>query len=171
MFNLLIVKVNSDYSDYLRKFDNRVSYNKDKKELRPFVGVLFRIEEIEYFAPLTSPKPKHLSMRNTIDFYRVHNGEWGAINFNNMIPVTNKNYEIIDLNQKGKTKEDLQYHELLNNQYVWLNEHKKEIMNRATKLYQKYINHKLPFNIRSRCCNYKLLEDKCLEYNKVFQQV
>ena len=75
MFNLLIVKVNSDYCDYLRKFDNRVSYDKDKKELRPFVGVLFRIEEIEYFAPLTSPKPKHLSMRNTIDFYRVHNGE------------------------------------------------------------------------------------------------
>ena len=28
---LLIVRVNSDYCDYLRKFDNRVSYNRFEK--------------------------------------------------------------------------------------------------------------------------------------------
>ena len=27
IINLKIVRVNSDYCDYLRKFDNRVSYN------------------------------------------------------------------------------------------------------------------------------------------------
>lgn len=27
ILNLKIVRVNSDYCDYLRKFDNRVSYN------------------------------------------------------------------------------------------------------------------------------------------------
>ena len=77
MFNLIIVKVDYKYCDYLRKFDYRVSYNKDKKELRPFVGVLFRIGDMEYFAPLTSPKPKHLKMRNTIDFFRIDNGKLG----------------------------------------------------------------------------------------------
>ena len=38
-----IVKIDSNYCDYLRKYDNKVSYNAGLKELRPFVGVLFRI--------------------------------------------------------------------------------------------------------------------------------
>ena len=60
MYNKLkIVKINSDYCDYLRKYDIRVPYNAGSKELRPFVGVLFCVNNIEYFAPLSSPKPKH----------------------------------------------------------------------------------------------------------------
>ena len=53
--NLLIVRVDSNYCDYLRKFDTKVAYNMNEKELRPFVGILFRIEDCEYFAPLSSP--------------------------------------------------------------------------------------------------------------------
>ncbi len=30
--NLRIVKVDSEYCDYLRKFDNKVAYNKNEKE-------------------------------------------------------------------------------------------------------------------------------------------
>ena len=41
---LQIVKINSEYCNYLRKFDNKVSYNAGTKELRPFIGVLFSIE-------------------------------------------------------------------------------------------------------------------------------
>ena len=33
IINLKIVRVNSDYCDYLRKFDNKVAYNKNEKEL------------------------------------------------------------------------------------------------------------------------------------------
>ena len=54
-----IVKVDSKYCNYLRKFDNKVVYNAGKKDLRPFIGVLFTIENCEYFAPLSSPKLKH----------------------------------------------------------------------------------------------------------------
>ena len=32
--------------------------------------------------------------------------------------------------------------------------------------YGKYENDKLPDNVKNRCCNYPLLEEKCLEYNK-----
>ncbi len=39
IINLKIVRVNSDYCDYLRKFDNKVAYNKNEKELRPFIGI------------------------------------------------------------------------------------------------------------------------------------
>ena len=58
IINLKIVRVNSDYCDYLRKFDNKVAYNKNEKELRPFIGILFPIDTCKYFAPLSSPKPK-----------------------------------------------------------------------------------------------------------------
>lgn len=85
--NLMIVKINFDYCDYLRKHENRVSYNAGKKILRPFVGVLFQMNEFKYFAPLSSPKKKHLLMRDNQDFLRLDKGRLGAINFNNMIPV------------------------------------------------------------------------------------
>ena len=41
IINLKIVRVNSEYCDYLRKYDNKVAYNKNEKELRPFIGILF----------------------------------------------------------------------------------------------------------------------------------
>jgi len=59
---LILVKINSDYCDFLRTFDKRVPYNYDKKLNRPFVGVLFRVDNYHYFAPLSSPKRKHLKM-------------------------------------------------------------------------------------------------------------
>lgn len=44
IFNLKIVRVDSDYCDYLRKYDSKVMYNKNEKELRPFIGLLFKID-------------------------------------------------------------------------------------------------------------------------------
>ena len=47
-----IVKIDSNYCDYLRQFDSKVTYNRGIKDLRPFIGVLFVIENMEYFASL-----------------------------------------------------------------------------------------------------------------------
>ena len=138
IFNLKLVKVDTNYCDYLRVFDNRVSYNKYEKELRPFVGVLFMIKNIEYFAPLSSPKPKHLKMRNTIDFFKIKNGELGAINFNNMIPVKESNYKLIDLDKVPKKAEEKKYQKLLKEQLDWLNENYVQVKNKSFKLYDLY---------------------------------
>lgn len=107
IINLKIVRVNTDYCDYLRKFDNKVSYNKFEKELRPFIGILFQIDTCEYFAQLSSPKPKHKNMKNTIDFFKIKDGELGAVNFNNMIPVNENNYSLVDLNKETLTIAEL----------------------------------------------------------------
>ena len=96
--NFKIVKVNYKYCDFLRKYDNKVSYNAGTKDLRPFIGVLFKIDKFEYFAPLSSPKKKHKQLRNTIDLIKINKGKYGVINFNNMIPVKSNNYEEFDLN-------------------------------------------------------------------------
>lgn len=166
IINLRIVRVNTDYCDYLRKYDNKVAYNKHEKELRPFIGILFKIENCEYFAPLASPKEKHIKMKNKIDFLKIKGGELGAVNFNNMIPVKEQNYYLVDLNKTNISIPEQKYQQLLKQQLQWLNEHYKQLKNKSFKLYQLYNNGRLPANIKDRCCNFKLLEEKCLEYEK-----
>ena len=166
IINLKIVRIDSNYCDFLRKYDNRVIYNKNDKELRPFIGILFTIDDYEYFAPLSSPKPKHKKMKNTLDFFKIKDGELGAVNFNNMIPVKEKNYSLINLNEKVTTIEEMKYQKMLREQLLWLNANYYQIKNKSMKLYNLYNNGKLPENIKSRCCNFKLLEEKSEEYNK-----
>ena len=49
------------------------------------------VNGFNYFAPLTSYKPKFDSMKNDVDFYKIVNTEtnkiYGAFDINNMIPV------------------------------------------------------------------------------------
>lgn len=166
ILNLKIVRVNSDYCDYLRESDNKVAYNKNEKELRPFIGILFKIDTCEYFAPLSSPKPKHKKMKNTLDFFKIKGGELGALNFNNMIPVSIENYSLVDLNKETLTISEMKYQKLLKEQLTWLNSNYYQVKNKSFKLYELYNAGKLPENIMSRCCNFKLLEEKCLAYRR-----
>ena len=163
--NFKIVKINSEYCDYLRQYDNKVMYNAGTKELRPFIGVLFKINKIEYFAPLSSPKPKHKTIRNTLDLIKINNGNYGVVNFNNMIPVNENNYILFDLNKQTTDKKEKYRLELIKNQLRWLTNNKKEIMIKSKLLYNLYKNDKLPKNVKERCCNYILLEEKCKDYN------
>lgn len=165
MDSLILVRLDSKYCNYLRQFDNKVPYNYDEKELRPFVGVLFVVNACQYFAPLSSPKAKHKKMKTKLDFFKLDNGNLGAINFNNMIPVTDKNIVKLDLDKECLTISEEKYTKLLKEQIFWLNRNNEKLYTRSRKLYDKYINGVLDPNIAKRCCNFKLLEEKCIEYN------
>ena len=67
MKTLKIYYIDNNYINYLRKFDNIVAYNKTKT--RPYVGVVYAFNNQTYFAPLSSPKPKHLTMNNRLLIY------------------------------------------------------------------------------------------------------
>ena len=58
--------IKDDYIAYLRTYDSKVAEN--KHEVRPYLGVVFEIENMKYYAPFTSPKQKHLKMKNGKDF-------------------------------------------------------------------------------------------------------
>ena len=167
MFNFKIVRVDSDYCDYLRQFDTKVAYNRNEKNTRPFVGVLFEINSCEYFAPLSIPKLKHQKMKNTIDFLKLKDGELGAINFNNMIPVKENNYCLVDLSNKQSTVKEARYQKLLKEQLAWLNANYNQVKNKSMKLYKLYTEGRLNQSINNRCCNFKLLEEKCKKYSKI----
>ena len=139
---------------------------KNKKELRPFIGILFKIENCEYFAPLSSPKPKYKTMKAIIDFLKIKDGELGVVNFNNMIPVRENNYAIVNLNKPAFNESEQKYQKMLIEQLDWLNAHYRQIKSKSFKLYKLYNSGKLPQNIKDRCCNFKLLEEKCIEYEK-----
>ena len=165
MKNYILVTISSKYCNFLRKYDYRVTYNMKEKSSRPFVGILFEIGKFKYFAPLSSPKPKHLKMKNTIDFYKLDSGRLGAVNFNNMIPVLDNEFKIIDVNKKVNSNYDTTYQNLLKNQLRWLNRNGKGLREKAEILYNKRINNKLSNSVKNRCCNYKLLEEKSKNYN------
>lgn len=167
MKNLIIVRVNPAYCDYLRKFDDKVYFNNNSKETRPYIGVLFSIGDMKYFAPLSSPKPKHLTMKSAMDFIKIDDGKLGVINLNNMIPIKDDCYQIVDLVNLPKNVEEQEYFYLLNDQYYWMVKHQVKIAKKSLRLYNWYNNDKLPINIKNRCCDFKLLESKCMEYNFV----
>lgn len=162
--SLIMVALDVQYCNYLRNFDHKVPYNYGEKESRPFVGVLFKVNECMYFAPLSSPKPKHLKIRSNLDFFKLDSGRLGAINFNNMIPVTKRNIIELDLDKICMTKSEKKYIKLLKEQLFWLNRNKERLYGRSKKLYDKYIDGTLDPNIAKRCCNFQLLEEKCKEY-------
>ena len=83
--------IKDEYINYLKKYDAKVADNKKGK--RPYVGVVLEIDGIKYYTPFTSPKEKHRKMKNTKDFRKINQGIYGAINFNNMIPVVEKQNE------------------------------------------------------------------------------
>ena len=55
---------------------------------------------------------------------------------------------------------------MLKEQIFWLNRNDDKLYGRSKKLYDKYINGTLNPSIAKRCCNFKLLEEKCIEYSK-----
>ena len=91
--NFSFHRVDAAYCDYLRQSDLCVPYTMEYKSIRPFVGIVFSVHNVHYYAPLTSPKPKHLHMKNQVDFLKINGGKWEAINFNNMIPVHPNNLQ------------------------------------------------------------------------------
>lgn len=157
--------VDPDYCDHLRKTDPCIPFTMDTKMTRPFVGIVFKVNNFHYYAPLTSPKQKHLHMKNQIDFLKINGGEWGAVNFNNMIPVPESCLTKVEMRLlDNDTKADADYKRLLSNQLSWCNSHKDNIIRQAEKLYKTITIGKPYGNLAARCCNFSLAEKQCLSY-------
>ncbi len=120
------------------------------------LGVLFEVNDFKYFALLSSPKTKYLKMQDNVDFLKLKNGELGAVNFNNMLPVTLNNVIMIDLDSKANVKKEELYRKMLKEQLYFLNRRRASLYRKASNLYFNYINKKLPINIFNRCCNFPL---------------
>lgn len=153
-----LVIVQDDYINYLKQYSKDVKENKNAS--RPYVGVILNIGNQYYFAPLASPKPKHKIMKDKLDFMKIKDGELGAINLNNMIPVPiflTKEIDLLNYDEK--------YQALLKDQINWINRNDRKLSKNSLKLYT-LITEKSNTVFHRRCNNFKLLEEKALEYVK-----
>ena len=165
--NFSFYMVDASYCDHLRKSDPCVPYTMDQKSIRPFIGIVFTVNNVHYYAPLTSPKPKHLTMKNQIDFLKINGGEWGAINFNNMIPVHPTVLTKVDMNiLETDPPKDVAYKNVLSNQLSWCNSHRGTILKQADKLYWLIVSGKAWDTLSKRCCNFALDEALCAAYTQ-----
>lgn len=157
--------IDDNYIAYIKNFDSKVLENKNQR--RPYVGIVLDINGIKYYAPLSSPKNKHAHMNNGKDFRKIHQGVYGVINFNNMIPVPMSTVTEINFLSVADEK----YRRLLQNQYRCIMQDKQNIESVANNLYSLYMSdeNRLSTNdkqIKQRCCNFALLEEKCKEYEQ-----
>lgn len=160
-----------NYVAELAKVDNKVMSvsPQQHKERRPFVGVVVICNNKEYCIPLTSPKPKHATMKNDKDFMKLSDKDGnplGAMNFNDMIPVDKRLIKIINVNPSPKdTPQDTVYKNLLQKQLMWCNDNKDIILKRADKLYKIITEtpEKIP-KLTKRCCDFKKLEAALEKY-------
>ena len=52
---LILIRIDEEYISYLRKYDSKVQINSSvlHKDNKPFVGVLFEINNLKYFVPIS----------------------------------------------------------------------------------------------------------------------
>lgn len=114
-------------------------------------------------------------MSNKLDFHKltdIKNGYlYAVLNLNNMIPVPNDCITQLKYNQIEKFRSFSNEKE--KNDYIYLLQKEKEIIDlydevlhrKAKKLYGK-CNIMPNSSLAKRCCNFQLLEEKCIKYKK-----
>lgn len=169
---LRLYTIDMKYVRNLAKADDNVMSVSPQsgKSIRPFVGIIVLVNGKKYCIPLTSPKKKFEQKKNSVDFMRITdsasmNGSAsvkviGALNINNMLPITDCLLTPIDLkirpNDDGKT---CSYKELMKNQLSFCQQNQNKIVKRANRLYDIVVNYpESNRNLVKRCCDFKKLE-------------
>ena len=156
MNNIRLVFINEEYLEYLRKFDEKVP----RKKVSPYCGIVLQIGDINFYAPLSSPKDKHKDFKdNKNDILKINGGAEGIVNIANMVPIASENYIIeIDFGSYSQKRQIL-----LTNQFKFLDDNKSELLKRASKLFETHKKNPKHFSVK-QSCNFMLLIDKAYLY-------
>lgn len=162
MSKLSLYKVDPDYLEYLHRIDYKVSI----KNGRPYVGIITMINDIPYLLPLTSQttqkrleKGKKKRAATITTFVRDTTGEEIAdILHNNMIPVLEGTYTLLDIDPSEDTYES--------NEIRFIRKHQDSIIVKAQNVYNKRIKNSDSF-LRLVCCDFELLENKFRDYPSI----
>ena len=173
---LRLVSVSDGYIDFLiRNGHEHVYSNKENKRIvdRPYVGVVLRIADYQYYVPLSSPKDKDFVASETgqktvrpdtflvmriIEDRRL----LGTIHFGNMIPVPPSSIIPYDI----ASERDLEYKRLMEKEVYFLRKHTKAICSRAKTVYNKRIYNGLPQSTVKHCLDFFALEKLCDLWSK-----
>lgn len=160
MGKLLFYEIDGKYIEFLSQFSEHLFHNAriTQKYSRKYIGIVFEINELKYFAPLSSFKPKHKRLNESVDFIKV--GDMAVINLNNMFPVP----EGVAVLKNPNTESNLQYRTLLNNEIRIIKQKTELIIQNAKAVYNHKLTNDGKSKLSQRCNDFKLLEAKCREY-------
>lgn len=159
MGNIKFYQISSDYVDYLVPYAPHLFHNKQKGQQneRKYIGIVFQIKDMEYFAPLSSFKDKHSKMKEGLDFIKIKN--YAVINLNNMFPVPSKQYTYVDISKVPNPK----YKTLLLAEYRYIKSIQDKIRKNASSLYRLKVNGSAT-PLTERCNDFLKLEELCRQY-------
>lgn len=145
------------------------TYKTDRK----YVGVVLKINDFEYFAPLSSPKANDYFYKkgvkqvkkNIIPIIRLVTAKGhllGKIKLSNMIPVKREHITLYDV--KGES--DKKYQSLIIKEMICIRKLKDEITKNALVLYNQKSNGYKNINYLDETLDFRNLETACLNYEK-----
>ena len=155
-----LYEVNPYYIDYLVPYAPHLFQNKQPGQYneRKYIGVVLSIQNMNYFAPLSSFKPKHEKMKNGLDFIKI--GNYAVININNMLPVPEGEFAYVDI----PSVKDIQYRKLLQTEYRIIRKMQDKIRNQAAEVYKHKMKQGNATALAKRCNDFLLLEEKCKQF-------
>ena len=124
MEKLRIYRIRDGFIEFLHEKDHRVQFN--KRERRPYIGVVLEINGHKYFVPMESPKPNHEKLKSNVHIMRIDGGKYGILGFNNMVPA--KDFFLVPFDIEKEPDE--RYKNLLRNQLKFCNDHKEDVYRR-----------------------------------------
>ena len=174
---LNLYSVSDKYIEYLRNFDNRVYDNKQEIRIhtRKYLGVVLSINSFNYYIPFSSPKDtdyydieKTKIRKSIVPIIRIIEKSsdnnyklYGTLRISNMIPVPIT--EIAPYFVKDET--DINYKNLILSELRFIKKNSKMIIKNANLLYKQKENKENIAYVKNSL-DFKLLEEKCLQYIK-----
>lgn len=148
MEKLLFYEIDENYINFLSQFSKHLFKN----------AKITQKHSRKYIAPISSFKPKHKRLSETVDFIKI--GDMAVININNMIPVP----EGIYVPKNPNLETDQQYRNLLNNERRIIKQRTEQIINNAHSVYNHKLTNDGKSKLSQRCNDFRLLEEKCREF-------
>lgn len=157
MQRIKIYEIEKEYIRFLSQYQQHLFYDEGA---RKYIGILLEIKDYKYFAPLSSFKQKHKKMEENVDFIKIK--DYAVININNMIPVPEGQYILVDIN--GTT--DPHYKFLLQAESREINRQKSRITKNAEIVYNHKLRNGDKTSLAKRTNDFSLLEQKCKQYKR-----
>ena len=167
---LNLYRVDMKYIRNLHKTDNRVSSVSPQigKHHRVYIGLVILCNDQKYLIPLSHPAEKHLKMIPRADFDKIVDKRGkllGVLNYNLMIPVTEKQLIKVNLKPtKTDPAKDRYYKQLCIDELNWCRKNAEIIINKANCLY-RLCTENSNYKGKHQCLDFKKLELECQKYN------
>lgn len=175
-----LYSVNDNYINYLRKFDNKVYDNKEnnRKVMRKYLGIVLKINKLNYYISMSSPKKSDYYSDNTIrksiiPIIRVISYEEvsnipvlkGTLRISNMIPVPDSELILYE----PKYEKNKNYKILVEKELEFIDKNEQLIKKYANIIYNQKIK-KYNVTYIKNVVDFKLLEEKCREYKHFYKR-